>query len=221
MTRLVVIAGLVASTLLSSSADAKCAMQHLAVQILPDAPNGAIVMERSATDEGPDAGARTGWTLRADGKDVAPVIDTLAPGLVVYRLPKGMEAAELTDGKTTLAKLTARARTSLPAPKVKSVMHDEGTANIRKRSERTTATIQGAVPADAVAIVITDEKGTPLSFGLVERGEPLEPYFHGRCSVLPNGTVPPVPGSRVRLFWVDKYGQPSAKSSPIKVTKAP
>lgn len=219
MTRLAVIAGLVASTLLSSSADAKCAMQHLATQILPDAPNGAIVMETSAVDDEPDLGATTSWKLRADGKDVAPVIVKLAPGLVVYRAPTGVASAELTDGKATLATITASTAKPLPAPRVKSVIHDAGTPAQRKRSERTIVEISGAVPANAVALVITDAKGTPLSFGRVVAGEALEPYYHGRCGVLPDGTIEPTVGSSVRLFWVDKYGQPSAKSSPIKVAK--
>ena len=91
----------------------------------------------------------------------------------------------------------------------------------RKRSSRTTVTLKGDVPADAVAIVITDAKGTPLSFGRVTPGEALAPYYHGRCSVLPDGTVEPTVGQTVRVFWVDRYGQPSAKSPAIRVVKAP
>jgi hypothetical protein len=199
------------------SADAKCAMQHLAADVLPDAPNGAIVMINSTNYDNPDDEDVSTWKLRVDGKNVAPVIEVLAPGLSVYRLPTGATAGELVDGKTTLAKITAQTSKPLPAPKVKSVKHDKD-----ERSARTSVALTGDAPADAVAIVITDAKGTALSWGRVNvYGAGIEPYEHGRCGMLPNGTVEPTVGSSVRLFWVDKYGRASAKSAAIKVAKAP
>jgi hypothetical protein len=212
-----VVASLVART---PDADAKCAQQFLSPMVLSDAPNGAIVMLRSSQHRGTREDI-VKWTLRVDGKDVAPVIEVLAPGLSVYRLPKGVAAGELTDGTTTLAKITASATTKpLPAPKLKAV-HHAGSDNGRSRSARTTVSIIGDTPADAIAIVITDAKGKALSYGHLTYGAGLDPYYHGRCGVLPNGTVEPTVGQMVRIFWVDKYGQASAKSAPIKVAKKP
>ena len=88
-------------------ADAKCARQHLAAEVLPDATNGAIVVVASAGYDDASSDDTSKWTLHADGKTVAPVITVLAPGLSVYRLPKGVTAGELTDGTATLARIAA------------------------------------------------------------------------------------------------------------------
>lgn len=222
MKRLVVVVVVVAGLLgLARSADAKCAMQHLSAEVLPDAPGGAIVMLTSSSYDDPGTDDTSAWKLRVAGQTIAPVIDVLAPGLSVYRVPKGLTEAELTDGTSTLAKIGARTGKPLPAPVVTSVTHSSPDGG-RYRSSRTTAEIRGDVPADAIAVVITDAKGTALSWGRVNvPGAAVTPYFHGRCGVLPNGTVGPKVGSRVRLFWVDKYGRASAKSAAIKVAKAP
>ncbi|MFN0248825.1 MAG: hypothetical protein ACKV2T_18190 [Kofleriaceae bacterium] len=213
-------AALVVVSASSPDADAKCARQFLSPMVLPDAPNGAIVMLRSSSQQGSREDI-VKWTLRVDGKDVAPVIDVLAPGLSVYRLPKSVAAAELTDGTSTLAKLTASATAKpLPAPKVTAVRH-ASSRGPRGGSSRTTVSITGDAPADAIAIVITDAKGKPLSYGHLTSGAGLDPYYRGRCGLVPNGTVEPMVGQSVRIFWVDKYGQASATSAPIKVTKKP
>lgn len=206
---------------LAPAADAKCAMQHLAAGVHPDTSNGAIVMMTSTSYDDPGTDDVSAWKLRDGGKDIAPVIEVLAPGLSVYRLPKGVSTAELTDGTKALATITATAGAKpLRAPKVTSVKHSKASDAMRKRSSRTTVTIAGDVPAGAIAIVITDAKGTPMSFGRITQGGGLDPYYHGRCGVLPDGTVEPLVGKTVRLFWVDKYGQASAKSAPIKVAKS-
>lgn len=209
-----VVASLVA---LAPYADAKCAMQHLAAEVLPDAPAGAIVLVDSAPYDSAKTDDVSTWKLRVGGKDLAPVIEVIAPGLSVYRLPAGATAGELVDGTTTLAKITAQTSKPLPAPKVKAVRHAKD-----ERTARTSVALVGDAPADAVAIVITDAKGKPLSWGRVNvYGAGIEPYYHGRCAVLPNGTIEPTIGASVRLFWVDKYGRASAKSAAIKVGKAP
>jgi hypothetical protein len=216
------VALVVASLLaIAPSADAKCARQGLTVEVLPDASGGAIVMHSTTHVESKWGKDVTTWTLRVDGDNVEPVIEVLAPGLSVYRLPRGAKVGELVDGTTTLAKVTAVTAKPLPAPKVKAVQHQLPVHRGKRGSTRTTVAITGSVPTDAVAIVITDAKGTPLSYGQITAGEPLEPYFHQRCGVLPNGTIEPTVGVAVRLFWVDKYGQASAKSAAIKVVKAP
>lgn len=204
---------------LSTRADAKCAMQHLVAQVQPEQSNGAIVMTISGNYDDKRTDDTSTWTFRVAGKTVAPVIEVLAPGLSVYRLPKGVSEGELTDGKTTLAKVTTKTAKPLPAPKVKSVKHSVPEPGERG-SSRTTVAITGDPPADAIAIVITDAKGTPLSYGRLAYGAGLDPYYHGRCGVLPNGTIEPQIGTSVRIFWVDKYGQASAKSAPINVVKA-
>jgi hypothetical protein len=214
------VGALVASVIAwSPEADAKCAMQHLVAQVQPEVSNGAIVMLISGSYNDPRTDDTSTWTFRVNDKDVAPVIEKLAPGLSVYRLPKGVTAAELTDGKTTLAKVTATTAKPLPAPKVKRVEHSAPEPDERRGSSRTTVELVGNAPADAIAIVITDANGKALSFGRLAYGSGIQPYYHGRCGVLPNDTVEPAVGQTVRVFWVDKYGQASAKSAAIKIAK--
>lgn len=217
--KLVVLA--VALVSAARSADAKCAEQHLVPQVEKDAPNGAIVMTSSAPWDADRVDA-SAWKVRANGTEVAPVIVTLAPGLVVYRLPAGTTTGELVDGKTTLATLGVLSTkvAKLPAPAVKAVQHWNN--NDKRRSTKTTVTLVGEPPADAVAIVIADAKGKAMSFGKAQAfgrtaGQPLEVFSHSYCSLVPDGTVEPTVGARVTLFWVDKYGQVSAKSAPIKI----
>ena len=86
---------------------------------------------------------------------------------------------------------------------------------------QTTASFS-SIPADAIAVIVVDAAtNRPRSYGLVDPNL-LEAtiYARGRCSALPNKTVPTVAGDKVILRWVDKTGAVSADSKPIVVTKA-
>ncbi len=78
----------------------------------------------------------------------------------------------------------------------------------------------GTVPAGAIAIVVLDATTKqPQSYGPVSGLLDVTVYGRGRCSVLPDGTVPVRAGDKVILRWVDDSGQLSAESPPIVVTK--
>lgn len=164
-----------------------------------------------------DITVHSDWKLQVDGRALAPKIDTVAPGLSLYRLGGRAGALQLEDGSgASLAtgKAVAAGRTPFPAPVVKKLTY---TAGGYHRSEAVTAELDGAVPGGAVAIIMTDDKGTPRSFGFVTAGQPVMPYLHTYCGTLPNGTVVSKPGDKVKLAWVDEAGRVSPASKVIEV----
>jgi len=210
--------------LASSPADAKCAMAHLHPKVVTTQPiiaGGGILVATeqvpySVKDQG-DANQPT-WQLEANGTKTAPTIDTLAPGLVVYRVTTAGDAS-LVDGAKVIARVTASKGNpaTLAAPKVKSIRHDKTLG--RRSSAYTIVTLDGAPPADAVALVLTDAKGTARSFGLVEgTGPEVTVYEHSRCGVVPNSTVESRIGDKVKVFWVDQSGRVSPASKTTMVS---
>lgn len=210
--------------LASSPVDAKCAMSHLRPKVITTqgiiAGGGILVATEqvpySVKDEG-DAQQPT-WQLEANGSKTAPTMDTLAPGLVVYRVTTAGDAS-LVDGAKVIAKVTASKGNPAPlaAPKVKSIRHDKFVG--RRASAYTRVTLDGAPPAGAVALVLTDAKGTARSFGLVEGvGPEVTVYEHSRCGVVPNNTVESRIGDKVKVFWVDQSGRVSPASKTTRVT---
>ena len=161
-----------------------------------------------ATD---DASVQPTWRVR-DGKSlVKPVIEHLAPGLAVYRLPRS--TSELEDDKHAIvftAKRTADAVDRLPAPKIKSVKHEVFRG--RRASAHVIAEVTGTPPADAIALVIADaKKQVPRSWGVAEAG-PIWVHSTGSCAMKATGTLPTVKGERVVFFWVDAAGRKSEAS---------
>lgn len=196
-------------------ADAKCAQPVLVERFVATDAKGAVIVSTVGTTMG-DAKLQA-LTFTVDGK--RGVYDKVvhAPGLIAYRLPAGAKKGVITGGKKDKATVTAMdpATPVLGAPKVKTVVHEIRMSG-RGSSERTTVTIDGDAPADAVAIVITAGDGKALSWGAVAKGEALTPYFRGRCGILPDGTVAPT--GTAKVFWVDKYGRASALSATVNVT---
>lgn len=219
-------AAFLATALVSPLASAKCAMGHLAPKVMTTAPipaGGGIVVATldvpySEADEG-DA-VQPSWQLDVGDAKSAPKIDTLAPGLAVYRVPAGTGTIKLLDGTKVRATATfakGDAPAALAAPKLEAVRHDRTYG--RRASAFTTVTLDGAPPAGAVALVLADAKGKPRSYGLVEgTGTELRVYAQSRCSVLPNGTIESKMGDKVTLFWVDQSGRKSAPSKVIEIT---
>ena len=209
----------------TQTAEARCITTTLEPRVLSNG-FGVVVGELSAD------GAATQpwpprWTMQVQGKDVTPVIETFAPGLVAYHLPPNDVSSRgvLLAGKKQLVVKQLVKLPVLGAPELKQLVHfTTRTKNPIARQRSTTRVIvriEGAVPAAAVAIVITDADGKALSFGRVQAGESLVAYWQGGCSTLPDGTEEPALGSMARVFWVDKYGRASQKSEPMKITKQP
>ena len=208
---------LVALALPTGRADAKCAPSSLRPTVATPAgtqipkTGGIVVLAEKFFDDGKVA--KGDVTKRWKPRSGATKIEVLAPGLVVYR-----SALELVDGKQTVAKFAAAATEPavLDAPKVKAIVATK-TSRGRKSSTEVEVTLDGAVPAGAVAIVAVDAKGKPMSFGRVEPNGKLYVYAQHRCEVLPDGTVEPKYGDTVTVFWVDAIGRPSPASKPIKL----
>ena len=226
MARFSALFALVALAASSAPVAAKCAMSHLRPKVVTTAPTvggGIVVATEQVSYDVKDEGDATQptWKLEMGGSSSAPKIESLAPGLAVYRLPATAGTATLLDGKTVIAKVTtSKAKpTMLPAPKIKSITHDVTTG--RRSSAFTTAIIDGAPPAGAVALVLADAKGTARSFGLVGTDSKITVYAHGRCGVVPNNTVESTLGDKVTLFWVDQSGNKSPASAVIKVGGKP
>ena len=200
-------------------ADAKCAPMNQVPKVLAKdvtAPIGGGVLV--ATDQVPYSVEDRGealqpeWSFSNGSTRTKGATVQLAPGLVVYR-GKGA----LTDGKETFARLTNTAAkpTALPTPKLVKVTHT-ATRGRRPHAE-TVIELAAPPPQEVVAIVLADAAGKPRSYGLVEAGQPLTVYEHGRCGVLPNNTVESKLGDTVTVFFVDKYGFKSAVSNKVKV----
>ncbi|CAN5922569.1 hypothetical protein BH11MYX3_BH11MYX3_08710 [soil metagenome] len=217
------------ASLLASSApaSAKCAMSHLRPKVITTAPvasgGGILVATEQVSYDVSDRGDATQPTWRFAGTQTAPTIDIIAPGLAVYRLPAGARSVKLVAGKTTIA--TAATSTAKPAtlaaPKVRSIRHDQSLG--RRASAFTRVTLDGAVPAGMVALVLADAKGTPRSFGLIERdpaATEITVYAHSRCGVVPNNTIESSIGDKVTLMWVDQSGRVSPASKVVTVTGA-
>ena len=215
---------LVALLFLPAVADADCALMGLAPQVLskPDVAlpvDGGIVVGAVSIDRGSlasgDVAVQPAWKFVVPMGTITPVIDTLAPGLAVYRA--STDNLELVDDKdTSLAKArrSETKRDKLAAPKVKTIKYD---APMSRRSiKRVEVTLDGGPPPGAIALVLADAKGTPKSWGPVA-GSVFYPYLQRDCLTLPNGTVPSGKGDKVTLFWVDEAGRKSAYTKPMTI----
>jgi hypothetical protein len=210
--------------LVPAHAAADCALMGLAPKVLsaPDvalAADGGIVVgavseDRGALEDG-DVAIQRAWTFVVPKGTITPAIESLAPGLAVYKT--SANAFELRgDNDEVLAKATrsdAR-RDKLAAPKVKSIRYD---APMSRRSiVRIEVTVDGGAPAGAIALVLADAKGKAKSWGPAT-GAVFYPYLQRDCMVLPNGTVPSKKGDKVTLFWVDEHGRKSAFTKPLTI----
>jgi hypothetical protein len=229
------VASLVIASLISWSSPvaAKCArMGQRPVVLTPSVEvpadgGGIVVGTESVTWEQTDEGEapQKGWGFYT-GRDLGqPTITTLAPGLVVYSVPASLRTTgELVGGKGTVAKLTRTNKKVklLAAPTLKAVVH-ASSASGRGRSSTTTVQLDGAAPADAVAMILVDARTKQArSWGAVTAGATsVVVYVSRRCGVLPTGTVESTVGDQVIVRWVDNRGRVSADSTPLAITKAP
>lgn len=204
-------------------ADADCAMIGLVPKVLSAADvalvaDGGIVVGAVPEDRAPlesgDIAMQTDWKFVVPKGTITPAIESLAPGLAVYKT--SADTVELVNGKgESLAKATRGAKTDkLAAPKVKAIRYD---APISRRSVvKIEVTLDGTVPPGAIALVLADAKGKARSWTKAE-GTVLTPYYQRDCLTLPNGTEPSKKGDRVTLFWVDESGRKSAFTKPMTI----
>ena len=212
------------------SVSARCMQLELKAQVLTPSvevtqDGGGIVVATTGTgsaDKGELPASQTSWKLRV-GKTISDaVITTLAPGLVLYGPPPGAKGSgDLVTSKTKVLarwRRTNAKRAALDAPAVKAIKH---LANLTTRmSQDTLVELDGKVPATAIAMILVDSKGTPLTWGVANPGiSAVRVYSHGHCDVS-NGTLPPTVGDAVTLVWVDKAGRLSASSKPTTITAA-
>jgi len=190
-------------------------------------PDGGIVVgadddEDGATDPG-DVAAQAGWRVKYGSRVASPTLVTLAPGLVLYKLPadavgNGVKDGQLIDDKRkTVGSITLGPKTALlGAPKIKKLMHD--TRQGRRPYGKLTVELAAAAPEGAIALVIADAKGKPRSWGKVSGGAmSLLGYNRTRCKVLANGTIESKPGERVTAYWIDASGRKSAASGAVAI----
>ncbi|CAN5752675.1 hypothetical protein BH11MYX2_BH11MYX2_19100 [soil metagenome] len=211
----IVFASLVA---LSGRADAKCARPNMVAAFAATTAQGGVIVE-TTNQWGSDAPGLTTLKFTVDGKKRDFEKVEVAPGLVVYRLPAGAKSGVIDGGKAgkaTVKALDAK-KPALAAQKIKSITFVESRSG-RGTNRNTTVMLDGTAPADAVALVVMDAKGRPLSWGPAkpEEGAPLLVYEQSRCGAVPDGTLVPSEGS-VKLFWVDKYGRQSEYSASVTI----
>jgi hypothetical protein len=159
------------------------------------------------------------WKFKlANKRAIPPKAKLIAPGLAVLTLPKGIDAAVLVDGETRVAELdTIGDEPSLDEPRVRSIT--QSSTGGKAPTTRVTVEIVGQAPRTAVAIVLANEDGEPITFGMIDPGKPLVAFETKECSLLPEGTVEPTVGMKVKAFWVDQFGRVSPRSDVKRVIK--
>lgn len=155
------------------------------------------------------------WTFTVGAKTYTPVITQLAPGLAMYALPDGVTGtAKLMNGKTVLGTLTVTGDEVKPlaAPKVKAFTQVTR-LGMRANSTTMTVVLKDAAPADAIALVVADDK-LARTYGRVSTAaKEVTVYAHGRCAVDPDGTVVSSNGDKLQVYWIDKLGRRSPSTA--------
>jgi len=168
---------------------------------------------------------KTAWKFRDGGKDAAPTVTILAPGLAVYEPPAGTTDIKLDDAKRTLVtiKRTATATPALAAPTVKAIthLHTMGGGPRAAIRDAVIVRITSKRPASAVAMILFAGK-SPASwvsaFNFDNPTSAVEIYHSpGRCETAIPGMVETKPGSRVAVAWVDAAGRVGVRSAELTV----
>jgi hypothetical protein len=159
------------------------------------------------------------WRFEGTKTDVSP--RPIAPGLVTIDVPKGNGWLTLdgADGKAMVrVKHADKEAAALAAPDVASVVYASSTG--RRGTSVSVIVNLRVVPADAVALVVYDDKHVARSWGRVngvdDKG--IGVYFSGSCVALPVGTLATNAGDKVELAWLDKSGRLS-KTTPVITVK--
>lgn len=218
----ILLAALVGSALLAPrAADAACDEFIVESKVFEFASRGGILVRFHASPtSGPAYEAplvNKKWKFKlANKRSIAPKIKMIAPGLIVLTLPKGVDAGVLVDGDKRIAELDAidPDEPRLPEPRVRAV-----TQSTTGAATRIIVELVGPAPRTAVAIVLANEDGDPITFGMIEPGKPLVAFEKKECSLLADGTVEPRVGMKVKAFWVDQFGRVSPRSNLKRIIK--
>jgi len=216
-------------------ADALCIVPQpgSAVMTAVDAKIGAgggVLVEALTHTDTPGTAAdaiNNKWRFSDGTKDFEPVLETLAPGLVVYRPPAGVTGTvSLMDGRTLRGKVElttdAPAQASAPEPAalaLKSIKLMRGGSLLQIEG-----TFKTAAPAGTVAVVVygvTKKGNVARSWGHIAGGakSTVVAGTAGRCVSGIPGEVVSKAGDKVALAWVDGSGRLSKLSKPITVTR--
>lgn len=217
------------ASLVPSLADALCMApverpKVITAEVSAPADGGGVVVGTEIGHDGKQVGGaeQPTWVFKHDKTSSKPVIVQLAPGLVAYQLPDKVERGELFDGTKAIAKLARSTTTAakLTAPVPTKITYKAWPGRRGKSTQVTAVFADGKVPGDAVALVVADAKsGKARSYALTGSGNELTLYYQGRCSALPDGTLPTNPNDKVVVRWVDKYGRMSPDSKALVVAK--
>lgn len=161
-----------------------------------------------------DAAIDPAWRVNA----TVPTIDTLAPGLAVYRIPAASKGwARLTDHEgNVVGEATVGHRAPPPRPAAKSIVR---ATNVGRRTSTTVTVAMDSVPSGVVALVVATPAGKPLTWG--RAGASVIAFANGSCTGSIPGTTAPEAGDKVTLHWVDEAGRLSAASDPLVVKVSP
>jgi hypothetical protein len=221
---------LAALSMFPARGEVTCAMRKLVPAVLtpPDSAipiEGGVVVgavhvsgERHAVG---DVAVQAGWRFVIEGATLAPKIESLAPGLAVYRLPATATRVQLRDGDAVLVKIAfgEDKPLALAAPKIKTIAHTAGRGT--SSFEEIEVSLGEAVPPGAVALVLADAKGQPRSWGRVDAGgTSAKVYYRSRCQPLRKGSVESVPGDQVTVYWIDRAGRRSPAASATVIAGA-
>lgn len=209
------------ATLAPRTADA-CDDFIIESKVFEYAARGGILLHfRASPTQGPAYEAplvNKKWRFKlANRRMIPPKAKLIAPGLAVLTLPAGVPAGVLVEGDRRIAELDAidESEPRLPEPHVRSVV--KTTVGGKAPSTRVTVEIVGSAPRTAVAIVLANAAGDPMTFGMIEAGQPLVVFETKQCTVLPPDTLEPKLGQKVKAFWVDQFGRVSPRSELVKV----
>jgi hypothetical protein len=211
---------LIALTLSSSQvAGADCAMVGLTPKVLTPANTtvtGGVVVGSVGLDGGKlekgDVAVQKDWKL-TKGK---PTIKTIAPGLALYRSAKVEDELFDAAGKSLLKFKVGDAKPFGP-PAVTKATHS-GKSGGYHTPERVKLELAYPPPADVVAVILTDAKGTAKSWWQVDpASKDVYAFYQSDCTPLPNGTQMSKPGDTIKIQYVHAGGELSALSVAITI----
>jgi hypothetical protein len=165
----------------------------------------------SKDDHDADPTIQRAWRFRSGGRSQRPTIETLAPGLSVYRPARRGDLVLVNEDGTELGAFHDGAEASRFAADVPPIT---GVSVVTSPSEPVDWSVDAAKgpPAGAVAVIVyAVDRGrrTAINWYRLEGGE--EPRRR------PPGNRLPRVGERVEIRWVDAFGRRSPASKVVVV----
>jgi hypothetical protein len=172
-----------------------------------------------------DGRARDAIGARASERAGGLIVEVVAPGLAVYRVPAGSGAVSLVDGDRTLVTVQRspdRDASLLPAPMPVWIGWSQDRHAFRgMRAVRIFARLIGPAPRGAVAMVAFGADGKARSWGDVSANATDVVVFAspGPCQFPAEGVVESRPGEQITVAWLDASGRLSARSAPVEIVE--